>query len=84
LTQLCFFNKAVSYALGKVGKPRVALKDEQVMAIQHVYGKDVFIWLPTDTAAGQVRTYEFLPLVFVPHIHFGKAEVAYHHLGLVS
>ena len=31
------------------------------------------------TAAGQVHMYEFLPFVFVPHIHFGKAEVAYLH-----
>jgi len=27
----------MSYALGKVGKPRMALKDEQLMAIQNVY-----------------------------------------------
>ena len=31
------FNKAVSCALCKVGKPRMALKDEQLMAIQHIY-----------------------------------------------
>ena len=30
------FSKAVSCALGKVGKPRMAPKDEQLMAIQHV------------------------------------------------
>jgi len=28
--------------------------------------------------------YEFLPFVIVPHIHFGKAETAYHHHGLAS
>ena len=31
------FNKGVSCALGKVGKPRMALKDEQLMALQHIY-----------------------------------------------
>ena len=32
----------MSCVLGKVGKPRMALKDEQAMAIQHVsIGKDV-------------------------------------------
>ena len=29
-------NKAVSCVLGKVGQPRMAPKDEQLMAIQHV------------------------------------------------
>jgi len=32
---------------------------------------------PTDTAAGQVHTYEVLPFVIVPRIHFGKAEAAH-------
>jgi len=27
----------MSCTLGKVGKPRVALKDKQLMAIQHIY-----------------------------------------------
>jgi len=35
--QPSLFNKAVSCAFGKVGKPRTALKDEQLIAIQHVY-----------------------------------------------
>ena len=39
-------NKAVLCTPGKVGKPRIALKDEQPMAIQHV--KNMFVWLPTD------------------------------------
>jgi len=77
LMQLCSFNKAVSCALSKVGKPRMALKNKQLMLVPHVYGKDVFVWLPTGT-------YVYLLFVFVPHIHFGKAEVAYHHHGLAS
>ena len=77
LMQLCSFNKAVSCALSKVEKPRMALKNKQLMSIPHVYGKDVFVLLPTGT-------YVYLLFVFVPHIHFGKAEVAYHHHGLVS
>jgi len=45
----------------------------------------MFTWqgrvcMATDgTAAGQVHMYEFLPFVFMPRIHFGKAEVAYRH-----
>ena len=31
------FDMAMSYALNKVGKSRMALKDEHLMAIQHVY-----------------------------------------------
>jgi len=41
-----------------------------------LYGKDLFVWLMTDTAGTQC---EFLQFVFIPRIHFGKAEVAYHH-----
>ena len=32
----------------------------------------------------QVHMYEFLLFVFMPHIHFGKAEMAYCHCGLAS
>ena len=76
------FNEAMSCALGKVGKPRMALKDEQQIAIQYVYMARTClhgyqqIW--------QVHMYEFLPFVFVPHIHFGKAEVAFCHCRLAS
>ena len=42
------FGQVVSYALSKVGKPEMVLKNEQLTAIQHVYnGKDAFVWLPT-------------------------------------
>ena len=52
--QLCSFSKAVSCALGKVGRPRMALKDKQLMATQHVYmAKVVFVWLP-ETASTHV------------------------------
>jgi len=67
------FSKAVSCALGKVGKPRMAPKDEQLMAIQHVY-----------TARTCLYMYGFLPFVFVPRLHFGKSEAAYRHRGLAS
>ena len=39
----------MSYALSKVGKPEMVLKNEQLTAIQHVYnGKDVFVHVATD------------------------------------
>ena len=42
------FGQAVSYALSKVGKPEMMLRNEQLTAIQRVYnGKDVFVWLLT-------------------------------------
>jgi len=76
--QPCSLNKAVSCALGKVGKPRTALKDEHLMAIQHTYnGKDMFVWLQTDVASPLLHTYEFLPFVFASRIHFGKAELTH-------
>ena len=35
------------YAFDKVAKPGMVLKDEQLMAIQHIYNdKDMFVWLP--------------------------------------
>ena len=67
MTQLCSFNKAVSCALSKVGKPRMALKNKQLMSIPHVYDKDVFVWLPTGTCV-------YLLFVFVPHIHFERQK----------
>ena len=57
------FGQAVSYALSKVGKPEMVLKNEQLTAIQHVYnGKDVFVWLPT--GYGKSICYEVLPFIF--------------------
>ena len=84
--QLCLFNKAVSYALSKVGKPRTTLKDKQLMAIQHVYVEKTCLhgYWQTQLQGKYVHTYEFLPFVFVPCIHFGKAEAAYRHHILAS
>ena len=56
------FGQAVSYALSKVGKPEMVLKNEQLTAIQHVYnGKDVFVWLPT--GYGKSICYKVLPFI---------------------
>ena len=38
------FNKAVLCALRKVGKSRMAVKDEQVMAIQHIYTARTYLF----------------------------------------
>lgn len=56
-----------------VGKPGTALKDKQLTVVQHVritaktclYG----YW-----RVQQVQCYEFLPFVFVTHIHFGRQK----------
>ena len=57
------FAQAVSYALSKVGKPEMVLKNEQLTAIQHVYnGNDVFVWLPM--GYGKSICYEVLPFIF--------------------
>jgi len=48
VTKVCLFNRAVLCTLGKVRKPGMALKDKQLMAVQHVHnGKDMYVWLPT-------------------------------------
>ena len=52
------------------------------MAIQHVY--TVRTCLYGYRQIRQVCTYEFLQFVFMPCIHFGKAEVAYRHRRLAS
>ena len=53
----------------------MVLKDEQLMAIQHIYNcKDVFVRLP-DTAS----CYMVLQFVFVLRIHFEKTEATYCH-----
>ena len=65
-------NKAVSCALGKIGKPGMALKGTQLMAIQHVYTARTCLY-----GYQQIQqVHEFFPFAFVPRIHFGKAEVA--------
>ena len=43
-----YFDEALSYALGAIGKKDLCLKNEQELAIQHLYERyDVFHWLPT-------------------------------------
>jgi len=55
--QLTSFNKACR-ALSKLGKPRMALNDEQLMAIQHIYmARTCFVWLLTDTASTNMSCY---------------------------
>jgi len=71
VTKVCSFNRAVLCTLGKVGKPGMALKDKQLMSVQHVHnGKDMYVWLPTGMSL------PFLCHLYSPHIHFGMAEVA--------
>ena len=60
----------------------MALKDEQLMAIQHVFLARMCLY--GYRRIQQVHMYKLFPFVFVPHIHFGKAEAAYLHHGLAS
>ena len=60
----------------------MALKDEQLMAIQHIYTARRRVCMATDKY-GKYHPWD-LPFVFMPHIHFGKAEVAYRNHGLAS
>ena len=59
LQDTALFNQAVPYVLGKVGKPGMVLKDDQLTAIQHVHnGKNVFVWLHTyDQVDSCMRSY---------------------------
>ena len=71
------FNKAVSHAHGKVGMPRRALKDVQLITIQHIYTARTCLY--GYRQIWQVHMHESYCLYFVPYIHFGKAESAYRH-----
>ena len=56
------FSQAVSYALGKLGKPQISLKEEQRPSIKAIYeGNDIFVWLPT--GYGKNLCYQALPFV---------------------
>ena len=47
------FDEALSYALGAIGKKDLCLKDEQELAIRHLYeGYDVFLSKPTGFGKG--------------------------------
>ena len=57
------FDEALSYALGAIGKKDLCLKDEQELAIRHLYeGYDVFLWLPT--SFGKSICFECLLFLF--------------------
>ncbi len=57
------FDRAVVYALERVGRSSLQLKPEQRASIKAVFdGKDVFIWLPT--GFGKSICYMTLPFVF--------------------
>jgi len=69
--QPSLFNKAC-----RVPSVKLETKDKQLAAIQHVYnGKDMFVWQLMDAASSLLHMYEFLPFVFVPHIHFGRQDL---------
>ena len=56
------FDRALSYALQRLGSPGMKLTPEQEAAVSTVYnGRDVFVWLPT----GFVKSlcYEVLPFL---------------------
>lgn len=56
------FDRALSYALQRLGSPGVKLKPEQEAAIWAVYkGRDVFVRLPT--RFGKSLCYEVLPFI---------------------
>ena len=56
------FDRALLFALQKLGSPGMRLKPEQVASILAVCkGKDVFIWLPT--GFGKSVCYETTPLL---------------------
>ena len=71
------FNKAVVCALGMVWKTKNVTEGRTTDGnTACLYGKDVLVWLPTDTASMHVQV---LPFVFFSRIHFGKEEAAYRH-----
>ena len=54
------FDECLAYAMKRIGKDGLHIKDEQKQAIREVYeGKDVFVWLPT--GYGKSVCYESLP-----------------------
>jgi len=73
------FNKAVSCALSKVGNSRMALKDKQLFAIQHIYTARM-CGMATDRY-GKYTCKSLIVCICALH-PFGKAEVAYRHADL--
>ncbi len=61
---VCDFDRALSYALCRLGTPDTVLKPEQKASIRHMYdGKDAFMWLPT--GFGKSVCYKVLPSIYV-------------------
>ena len=57
------FSSALSYALSRVGKPGLVLKDKQLEALKCLYsGSDVFLWVPT--GYGKSICFQTLPFLF--------------------
>ena len=69
--------KAMSCALGIVGKSRIVLKDDQLMAIKHVYTARMCLYGYRQIRQVPGTHVWVFPFVFIPHIHFGKAEATY-------
>ena len=68
------FERALCYALAKLKKDDLQLKDEQRAAIRHVYQeKDVFLWLPT--GFGKSICYEILPFLCDYHRRSSEGDV---------
>ncbi len=60
---VCDFDRALSYALRRLGTSDTVLKPEQKAPIRHMYdGKDVFMLLPT--GFGKSVCYKVLPFIF--------------------
>ena len=56
------FEESVSYGLSRLGKSHLQLKEEQLQAIEAVYGKkDVFVCLPT--GFGKSICFQILPFL---------------------
>ena len=73
LQDAALFNQAMPYALGKVGKPGMALKDKQLPAIQN--GKNVFVCLHMTVGFSTWG----LTVCIVHCVHFRKAKAVYRH-----
>jgi len=62
--------------LGKVEKPRMVLKDEKLMAIQHIYMARTCLYGYQHIYIWQVHMHEFLQFIFVPRIHLERHRVS--------
>ena len=56
--------EALNYALSKLRKSELILKEEQKLAIFSLFsGRDVFVWLPTQDSGGVSVSKCFRPVV---------------------